>query len=63
MASVRKTKNGTFEIRFTLGKNRRSYYPGPKTRTETQATDIGAKLDRLASCLENDETPPGHVAK
>lgn len=63
MASIKRTRNGTFEIRLMVGEDRRSYYPGPKTRTEKQAEDVANKLDRLAYCLENDETPPGHVAK
>lgn len=63
MASTKRTKNGTFEIRFMVGKHRRSYYPGPKTRTETQAEDIAKKLERLTYCTENDESPPGHITK
>ncbi len=62
MASVRPTKNGTFEIRFTFDGKRRHYFPGPKVRTEPRAVDIGKILDRLASSIENDESVPKFVA-
>ncbi len=61
MASIRQTKNGTFEIRFFVGDVRRSYYPGPKVRTETQAENIGKTLERLAGCVANDELRPKFV--
>ena len=59
MASVRRTKDNTIEIRFMVGEDRRSYYPGKAT--DRQAEDIGKHLDRLAFCVENDELVPKHI--
>lgn len=61
MASIKRTKSDTFEIRVVIGGQRRSYYPGAKVRTETQASDVADKLDRLAYSCENDELVPKHV--
>ncbi len=61
MANVRKTRNKTYEIRVSVDGVRRSFYPGPKIRTETQARDIAKKLERLVASLENDEGRPGYI--
>ena len=61
MASIKRTKSDAYEIRVVIDGQRRSYYPGAKVRTETQASDVAEKLERLAYCCENDELVPKHV--
>ena len=61
MASVHRKPNGTYEIRFFVGEDRRSFYPG-KSATKKNAEAIGLKLDRLAFAAIQGETPPPSVS-
>ena len=62
MASIHRKTNGTFEIRFFVAEDRRSFYPG-KNATKKNAEAIGLKLDRLAFAATHGETPPPSVAE
>ncbi len=62
MASVHKKTRGGYEIRFFIGKERRSFYPGTRC-TKNQATSIGVKLDKLAFAVSQSESPAPDVAE
>ncbi len=62
MASVKRTKDGTYEVRFFVNGVRQSFYPGSKA-TKRQAESIGIKLDKLAFAASQSESPPTDVGE
>ena len=62
MASVHKKTRGGYEVRFFVGDDRRSFYPGSSC-TRKQATSIGVKLDKLAFAVSQSESPSLDVAE
>jgi len=71
MASVHRKKNRningkntvSYEIRFMVGEDRRSYYPGSKATTKKKAEEIGRKLDALAFDATQGDTPSPAIAE